>query len=76
MTSADITLGDGVYLITDNAIQSMFMGYDKGVVLADAPQAYAAKLPRAIAEVTKDPITQVIYSHSHADHIAHRPAPG
>ena len=62
-------LGDGVYLITDNAIQSMFMVYDKGVVVADAPQAYAAKIPQAIAEVTSNPITHVIYSHSHADHI-------
>ena len=62
-------LGSGLYLITDNAIQSMFLVYDKGVVVVDAPQAYAAKIPQAIAEVTKNPITHVIYSHSHADHI-------
>ncbi len=62
-------LGKGLYLVTDNAIQSMFMVYDTGVVVIDVPQAYAGKLRQAIAEVTRNPITHVIYSHSHADHI-------
>lgn len=62
-------LGTGLYLITDNAIQSMFMVYDSGVVVVDAPQAYAAHIRQAIAEVTTRPITHLIYSHSHADHI-------
>jgi glyoxylase-like metal-dependent hydrolase (beta-lactamase superfamily II) len=62
-------LGKGLYMITDNAIQSMFMVYDSGVVVIDAPQAYAARIPQAIAEVTRNPITHLIYSHSHADHI-------
>jgi glyoxylase-like metal-dependent hydrolase (beta-lactamase superfamily II) len=35
----------------------------------DAPQAYATKIRQAIAEVTVKPITHLIYSHSHADHI-------
>ena len=62
-------LGRGLYLVTDNAIQSMFMVYDKGVVVIDAPQAYSAHLKQAIREVTDLPVTHVIYSHSHADHI-------
>lgn len=62
-------LGKGLYLITDNAIQSMFMVYDSGVVVIDAPQAYAAHIRDAVAEVTRNPITHLIYSHSHADHI-------
>ena len=62
-------LGPGLYMVTDNAIQSMFMVYDKGVIVVDVPQAYAGKLPTAIREVTDKPITHVIYSHSHADHI-------
>src|SRR5262249_49019008 len=61
--------GDGLYLITDNQIQSMFLVYDRGVVVIDVPQNYATKIPQAIAEVTNQPITHVIYSHSHADHI-------
>jgi glyoxylase-like metal-dependent hydrolase (beta-lactamase superfamily II) len=62
-------LGKGLYMITDNAIQSMFLVYDSGVVVIDAPQAFAAKIPQAVAEVTRNPITHLVYSHSHADHI-------
>lgn len=61
--------GDGLYMITDNAVQSMFLVYDSGVVVMDAPQEYATKIRPAIAEVTDKPITHLIYSHSHADHI-------
>ena len=57
-------------MITDNAVQSMFLVYDRGVVVMDAPQSYAAKIRQAIKEVAGDkPITHLIYSHSHADHI-------
>lgn len=63
------TLGRNLYMITDNAYQSMFLVYDKGVVVIDAPPSYAAHIPAAIAEVTDKPITHVIYSHSHTDHI-------
>ena len=51
-------LGDGLYMITDGANQSMFMTYESGVVVMDAPQSYAARIPQAIAEVTNKPITQ------------------
>ena len=62
-------LGKGLYMITDNAIQSMFLVYDRGVVVIDAPQNLAAFIPKAIAEVGDKPITHLIYSHTHADHI-------
>ncbi len=62
-------LGSGLYMITDNAIQSMFLIYDRGVVVIDAPQNLAAYIPKAIAEISDKPITHLIYSHSHADHI-------
>jgi len=35
----------------------------------DAPPTYAAVIRKAIAEVTDKPITHLIYSHSHTDHI-------
>jgi len=63
-------LGDGLFMITDGAYQSMFMTYETGVVVIDAPPSYAARIPAAIAEVTDKPITHVVYSHVHADHIA------
>jgi glyoxylase-like metal-dependent hydrolase (beta-lactamase superfamily II) len=43
--------------------------YEPGVVVVDAPPSIAANLPKAIAEVTDKPVTHVIYSHSHIDHI-------
>ena len=62
-------LGSGLYMVTDNAYQSMFLVYDRGVVVVDAPPSYAARIPAAVAEVTDRPITHVVYSHSHIDHI-------
>ena len=62
-------LGDGLYMITDGAYQSMFMTYENGVVVVDAPPSYASHIPQAIGEVSKKPITHLIYSHAHTDHI-------
>jgi len=62
-------LGSGLYMVTDNAYQSMFLVYETGVVVVDAPPGYSAHIRAAIAEVTDRPITHVIYSHSHTDHI-------
>jgi len=62
-------LGDGLYLITDNVYQSMFLVYEDGVVVVDAPPSFAQHIPDAIAEVTPKPITHLVYSHSHIDHI-------
>lgn len=62
-------LGGGLYMVTDNAYQSMLLTYDRGVVVIDAPPAYAGRLSQAIAEISDKPITHLIYSHSHTDHI-------
>jgi glyoxylase-like metal-dependent hydrolase (beta-lactamase superfamily II) len=62
-------LGKGLYMVTDNGYQSMFMVYEDGVVVIDAPPSYSQYIPKAIAEVTDKPITHVIYSHFHFDHI-------
>jgi glyoxylase-like metal-dependent hydrolase (beta-lactamase superfamily II) len=63
-------LGSGLYMVTDNAYQSMFLVYDRGVVVIDAPPDYAAHILQAIAGVSDKPITHIVYSHSHIDHIA------
>lgn len=62
-------LGKNLYMITDNAYQSMFLVYETGVVVVDAPPPLQQYLLKAIAEVTNKPITHLIYSHSHIDHI-------
>ena len=63
-------LGKGLYMITDNAYQSMFMIYESGVVLIDIPRPFAKHINKAVGEITTKPITHIIYSHSHSDHIA------
>ncbi|HWA16813.1 MAG TPA: MBL fold metallo-hydrolase, partial [Gemmatimonadales bacterium] len=56
-------------MVSENVHQSMFLVYDKGVVVVDAPPTYAQYLREAIASVTLKPVTHVVYSHSHQDHI-------
>jgi glyoxylase-like metal-dependent hydrolase (beta-lactamase superfamily II) len=63
-------LGPGLYMITDNAYQSMFMVHDRGVILVDVPPPYAKHILPAVREITPKPVTHIIYSHAHADHIA------
>ena len=63
------TLGKDLYMVTENVYQAMFLVYENGVVVADIPPTLAAAIPKAIAEVTDKPITHLIYSHSHIDHI-------
>jgi glyoxylase-like metal-dependent hydrolase (beta-lactamase superfamily II) len=62
-------LGRDLYMVTENVYQAMFMVHERGVIVVDAPPSIAAHIPKAIAEVTHKPITHLIYSHSHSDHI-------
>ncbi len=63
-------LGEGLHWITDGAYQSIFLTTGRGVVLVDAPPSLIQHILTAVAAVTREPITHVIYSHSHADHMA------
>jgi glyoxylase-like metal-dependent hydrolase (beta-lactamase superfamily II) len=47
----------------------LFVVSSAGVIVIDAPPTLGQNILRAIASVTSTPITHVIYSHSHADHI-------
>lgn len=62
-------LGDGLYYVTEGIYQVMFLTTGEGVIVVDAPPTIGANILRAIREVTGEPITHVIYSHAHADHI-------
>jgi glyoxylase-like metal-dependent hydrolase (beta-lactamase superfamily II) len=62
-------IGDGIYWVTEGVYQAMFVVTGEGVIVVDAPPSIP-DIPAAIASVTDEPITHVIYSHSHADHIA------
>jgi glyoxylase-like metal-dependent hydrolase (beta-lactamase superfamily II) len=63
-------ISDGLYWVTEGVYTTMFLTTGEGVIVVDAPPSFGDKLLKAIAEVTSEPITHVIYSHSHADHIA------
>lgn len=69
---------DGLYYITNGSDQAMFLVSSAGVLLADAPESLAAAIVPAVRTVTAQPITHVVYSHHHADHIgaAGQVAPG
>ncbi len=60
---------DGLYWVTDGLYNAMFLVYDQGVVVVDAPPTIGENYLKAIAEVTDKPITHLVYSHSHTDHI-------
>lgn len=60
---------DGLFWVTDGAYNTMFLVTDEGVVAVDAPPSIGTKYLKAISEVTDKPITHVIYSHAHIDHI-------
>lgn len=62
-------LGDGLYWITEGAYQIMFLTTGEGVIVVDAPPTIGENILTAIASVTDEPITHVIYSHTHIDHI-------
>lgn len=58
-----------IYVLTDGIWQSLVVVTDEGVVLVDAPETLGANIPKAVAEVTKQPIVTLIYSHGHTEHI-------
>lgn len=63
-------VADGLFFATEGAYTTMFLTTGEGVIVVDAPPTFGDKLVKAIATVTDEPITHVIYGHSHADHIA------
>ena len=60
---------DGLYWVTEGAYQAMFLTTGEGVIVVDAPPSIGENYLKAIAEVTDEPITHVIYSHTHNDHV-------
>jgi glyoxylase-like metal-dependent hydrolase (beta-lactamase superfamily II) len=62
-------LRDDLYWVTDGAYITMFLVTDNSVIAVDAPPTLGENYLKAIAEVTNKPVTHVIYSHAHIDHI-------
>ncbi|EON63415.1 hypothetical protein W97_02642 [Coniosporium apollinis CBS 100218] len=63
------TFGGGAYMVTDNLYQALFLVSDEGVIVVDNPPTIGMNMIYAVGNVTDAPITHVVYSHAHADHI-------
>lgn len=60
----------GLFFVTDGIYNSAFLVTSAGIVVFDSPLTYADRLPALIAQSAPgQPITTLIYSHDHADHI-------
>lgn len=62
-------LGRGLYLLNDGVYQMMFLTTGEGVIVVDAPPNTGERILAAISSATDEPITHVVYSRSHNDHI-------
>ncbi|KAJ7501534.1 beta-lactamase-like protein [Mycena galericulata] len=62
-------LGGGVYWVTDGSYSNMFLVSTQGVIVVDAPPTMGHKLLYAIGNTTHLPVTHLVYSHLHSDHI-------
>ncbi|MGW5664673.1 MBL fold metallo-hydrolase [Streptomyces sp. NPDC003758] len=62
-------IADGVHWVTDGGYQCAFVVCDDEVVAIDAPPSLGRLVTRAIRDVTDKPITHVLYTHFHGDHI-------
>jgi glyoxylase-like metal-dependent hydrolase (beta-lactamase superfamily II) len=60
---------DGLYWITDGAYNTMFVVHETGVIAVDPLPTLGPRYLDAIASITRKPVTHVIYSHEHTDHI-------
>ncbi|KAJ7920190.1 beta-lactamase-like protein [Mycena leptocephala] len=62
-------LGGGVYWVTEGMYTNMFIVSTHGVIVVDAPPTMGHKLLYAIGNTTRIPVTHLVYSHLHSDHI-------
>ena len=60
---------DGVYWVSSGWYDTMFIRTGNGIIAVDAPPALGENLLAAMEEVTDEPVTHVVYSHWHTDHI-------
>ncbi|RFU78698.1 beta-lactamase domain-containing [Trichoderma arundinaceum] len=63
------SFGGGAYMLTDGTYQSLFFVTRKSVIMVDAPPTTGENILAGIRSVTDLPISHLVYSHSHADHI-------
>ncbi len=66
---------DGVYLATEGWYHMLVIPTEQGTIVIDAPPTISPdfvtgqNIMKAVGEITDQPITHVIYTHHHYDHI-------
>lgn len=65
---------DGIHYVTEGWYFMLVAEHDDGLIVVDAPPTIGSdflgnNIPKAIAEISDKPVTHVIYSHHHRDHI-------
>src|SRR5215472_499722 len=60
---------DGLYWLSDGAYNTMFLVSSQGVIAVDPLPTLGRRYLESIAKVTDRPISHVVYSHEHLDHI-------
>ncbi|EMW2686648.1 TPA: MBL fold metallo-hydrolase [Escherichia coli] len=65
--------GERTYYVQRYFYSTTFYVGDKGVLLFDAPEGRGKYLLQAIRDVTPLPVTALVYSHYHVDHIGDSP---
>lgn len=58
-----------LHLFTNGEYNSMFIITGDGVIVFDAPENFGEDLVDSIHDYTDEPITHLVYSHAHKDHI-------
>lgn len=66
-------IGERTYYVQRYFYSTTFYVGDKGVLLFDAPEGRGKYLLQAIRDVTPLPVTALVYSHYHVDHIGGSP---
>lgn len=66
-------IGERTYYVQRYFYSTAFYVGDKGVLLFDAPEGRGKYLLQAIRDVTPLPVTALVYSHYHVDHIGDSP---
>src|SRR5262249_29923526 len=60
---------DGLFWLSDGAYNTMFLVSSKAVIAVDPLPTLGSRYLDAIRSVTSQPVTHVVYSHDHLDHI-------
>ncbi|EIZ4682622.1 MBL fold metallo-hydrolase [Escherichia coli] len=66
-------IGERTYYVQRYFYSTTFYVGDKGVLLFDAPEGRGKYLLQAMRDVTPLPVTALVYSHYHVDHIGDSP---